>query len=96
MVDGLEEAQTFDGAAAWTPVWAVRDGSGDDAAALRQAIEGFTFPPGEGFVWIAAESQVARAIRAYVVEERGHKREWIKAAGYWRRGEADAHERIED
>ena len=35
-------------------------------------------------------------MRRYLTEERGHPKAWLKAAGYWTRGEADAHERIED
>jgi NADPH-dependent ferric siderophore reductase len=47
-------------------------------------------------VWIAGETQVARALRAHVLDTLGHKREWSKAAGYWTRGEADASGKIED
>lgn len=50
-------------------------------------------PPGEGHVFIAAEAGVARALRRHIVEERGHPREWTKAAGYWKRGRADASEK---
>ncbi len=38
----------------------------------------------------------ARALRAYVIEDRQHPREWTKAAGYWTRGQADAHDCMED
>jgi NADPH-dependent ferric siderophore reductase len=95
-VASLEEAQTFKTRANWTPVWCVRDGAVDDAALLRTVLEARDPPPGEGFVWIAAEAAVARALRSYILEHRQHPREWIKAAGYWARGKADAHERIED
>jgi NADPH-dependent ferric siderophore reductase len=91
-----EEKQTFDTKAAWTPVWCVRDGKTDDAALLQKALEGVTPPPGDGFVWIAAEAGVARALRNYLIQDRQHPREWIKAAGYWSRGKADSHTRIED
>jgi NADPH-dependent ferric siderophore reductase len=90
------EAQHVDTGAAWKPHWITRDGTADDAALLRQALAGFTLPPGEGFVWIAAEAAVARSLRGYITDERGHPRSWTKAAGYWKRGEADAHEKIED
>ncbi|WP_102226591.1 siderophore-interacting protein [Acidimangrovimonas sediminis] len=42
------------------------------------------------FVWIAAEGGVARALRRHLVEDRGHPLQWLKASGYWIRGEADA------
>lgn len=50
----------------------------------------------ETYVWIAAEASVARAIRKYLVEQRGLPLPWLKAAGYWSFGTADAHEKIED
>ena len=82
--------------AAWTPRWIARNGSPDDASLLRTALADYTLPSGEGFVWIAAEASVARSVRNYVIEDLGHPRQWTKAAGYWKRGQADAHEKIED
>jgi NADPH-dependent ferric siderophore reductase len=73
-----------------------RDVLSDDASLLRAALDDYALPEGEGFVWIAAEASVARNIRTYIVDERGHPRQWTKAAGYWKRGHADAHEKIED
>jgi len=90
------DAQRFATAASWSGHWIARGDSTDDAALLLAAMEGFTLPRGEGFVWIAAEAQAARAVRRHVVEVLGHPRAWTKAAGYWLRGVADAHERIED
>jgi NADPH-dependent ferric siderophore reductase len=39
---------------------------------------------------------VARALRTYVVEALGQPKAWVKAAGYWVLGEADAHVRIDN
>jgi len=47
-------------------------------------------------VWVAVETQAARAIRRYLRDERGIDKKWIKAAGYWQRGAVGAHERISD
>jgi NADPH-dependent ferric siderophore reductase len=90
------EAEDFDTKALWTPHWIARDASPDDSSLLRAALADYAWPNGEGFVWIAAEASVARNIRTYIVDERGHPRQWTKAAGYWKRGHADAHEKIED
>ena len=38
------------------------------------------------FIWIAAEATVARALKAYVLETRGHGPGWVKSAGYWVKG----------
>ena len=41
------------------------------------------------FVWIAAEANVARALRQQVLG-RGHQPAWLRAAGYWVEGQVDA------
>jgi NADPH-dependent ferric siderophore reductase len=92
----LGEAQQITTRAAWTPRWVTRQAGFDDAELLHAALAQFKFPAGDGFVWIAAEAAVARHLRSYVIDGRGHRREWTKAAGYWKRGVADAHEKIED
>jgi NADPH-dependent ferric siderophore reductase len=87
--------QAIETKAQWTPHWVTRDSQGnDDAATLRQAITGIQLPPGDGYVWIAAEAAVAKALRAYVLEERKHPAQWMRASGYWQRGEAGAHENL--
>ncbi|WP_455873456.1 SIP domain-containing protein [Rhizobium yanglingense] len=53
---------------------------------------GLTLPAGDGYVWIACETLVAKRLRAIMVDERQHPKAWIKAAGYWKRGQADFHE----
>lgn len=90
-----DEVMTFQSPAALTQTWLVRDGNDDDAAQLRAALDRFVLPGGDGFVWIAAEGAVARTLRQYMID-RGHPREWMKAAGYWARGKADGGGRIED
>jgi NADPH-dependent ferric siderophore reductase len=90
------ETHDFDTMAAWTPRWVTRDASSDDSSLLRAALADFAWPSGEGFVWIAAEASVARDIRSTIVDGFGQPRQWTKAAGYWKRGQAAAHEKIED
>ncbi|WP_174292763.1 siderophore-interacting protein [Sphingomonas bacterium] len=96
VVESFADIQAVRSDAAWTPVWVPRDGVSDDAALLQAAMAKHDMPPGDGFVWIAAEASVARAVRGYVLDERRHPREWIKAGGYWVRGKADAHDRMDD
>ena len=52
-------------------------------------------PRADAYVWIAAESQVARTLRGTVVAL-GFDPKAMKAAGYWRAGAVGAHEVIED
>lgn len=96
VIGGAGADQHFDTRAAWTPHWVTRHAGFDDAELLHAALADHPLPDGDGFVWIAAEASVARHLRGYMVDERGHPRAWVKAAGYWKRGIADAHEKIED
>lgn len=90
LVDGAESEQTLTSAAALDARWVHRQEGQDDAALLKAALATITPPPGEGFIWIGAETAIAKALRAHVLDTMGHPREWLKAAGYWTRGEADA------
>jgi len=89
-------AHRLDTQASWTPHWLTRHAGFDDAELLHAALADHSLPDGDGFVWIAAEASVARHLRGYMVEQRGHPRAWTKAAGCWKHGVADAHEKIED
>lgn len=91
------EIQVFDARAALSSLWVLRSEAGaDDAASLKAALAAHILPPGDGFIWIGAEAAVARSLRDYLITERGHPRAWMKAAGYWKRGQADAHEKLDD
>ena len=96
LVDCLADAQDVCTEANWTPHWVERDGRTDDSRLLRDALARYRLPPGDGYVWIGAEAAVARALRTELVEARGHPKSWLKAAGYWVRGAAGAHEKLSD
>ncbi len=94
-VDGPEERQIFETSAALSTRWVYRPLSdATNAEPLIAALAGIDIISGT-FVWIAAEASVARAIRAYLVEERGYPLTWIKASGYWAQGKADTTEKFE-
>ncbi|WP_334177065.1 siderophore-interacting protein [Pseudoxanthobacter sp.] len=63
---------------------------------LDAALAAFVPPPGDGHVWIAAESGVARRLRTLMLTHHNHPKAWLKAAAYWRRGAAGVHDKIED
>jgi NADPH-dependent ferric siderophore reductase len=94
-LDGPEDEQTFRTATQWRPIWVHRDGACDEAALLRAALADWRAPAGDGFVWIATEAMAARAIKEHMIADRGHPKEWLKAAGYWIKGEAGATIRLE-
>ncbi len=91
------EEQRFKTQAVWTPIWLHRgEPNKGDADLLRDRLADFTPPPGDGFIWIAGEAAIVRTLRAHMIEERHHPKAWVKAAGYWQRGKADAHVEIGD
>jgi NADPH-dependent ferric siderophore reductase len=91
VVGGPDDEQDFPTAAQWTGHWVHRGGAEkSDTDLLLGALASLPLPAGEGFVWIAAETTVAKALRAHMLDTRGHPRAWVKAAGYWTRGIADA------
>lgn len=94
VTDSLNE-QSFQGKARVDTLWVHRPlADAADAAPLLSALETIEIEP-ETFAWIAAEASVARALRTYLTQERHHPLAWLKAAGYWLKGQADAHEKIE-
>lgn len=96
-VTSTNEEQTFKTGAAHDALWVHRPlDRADDPVPLLSALQTLNLPEGDGFVWIAAEARVARAVRDDLVTSRGHPLTWTKAAGYWRKGVADAHVKLED
>lgn len=94
-VASRDEEQRFATAASHQAIWVHRPAHmADDAESLLAAVRAFTPPPGDGFVWIAAEAGVARALRTYVEEELRHPTAWLKASGYWVKGQADASDKM--
>ncbi|MBE3639980.1 SIP domain-containing protein [Mangrovicoccus algicola] len=94
-VSGAAEEQQWQGAAAHVAHWIHRADPADPALVL-EALRALQLPAGRGFVWIAAEAGVARALKRHMLEERGHPGEWLKASGYWTAGQSDAAEKSLD
>ena len=89
------DEQRFATVADHRPIWIHRPASAaDDPAPVLAALDALPWPSGDGYVWIAAEAGVARAVRSRV-QAAGHPAAWLRASGYWKRGVADAHETIE-
>ncbi|MGH6763114.1 MAG: siderophore-interacting protein [Phyllobacterium sp.] len=94
-VANAAEEQQLSSSAKADIVWVHRDGAeAGRNDLLRQAVaaQADRFPTGEAYAFIATESGVSKSIRQFLVEERGFDNEWVKAAGYWLYGQADAHE----
>ncbi|NMG37260.1 siderophore-interacting protein [Azoarcus sp. TTM-91] len=91
-VDEAAEELDLHSAATLALHW-VHRGAG---ASLREAVAALQLPPGEGYAWVACESDTARQLRQLLVEERGLPKNRVKAAGYWKRGAAATHESHDD
>lgn len=63
---------------------------------LPEAAAKLVLPAGEGYVWAAAESAVARAVRDVMVTQHQIGKRRIRAASYWKRGAAGVHESLDD
>ena len=97
-VADVDSTWTFDSAAEVAVTWAVRDGAPRGRAeALLSAVDTALddVDRKDAYVWIAAESTVAKALRTHLLAL-GFSAKSMKAAGYWRLGGAGAHDVIED
>lgn len=80
------EEQQLDCAADVTLRWLHRDGApAGEADRFAAALDALTLPPGNGYIWIACEGAAAKQLREQAIERFGQRKEWLKAASYWRR-----------
>lgn len=92
-VDNPAEEQRFETRADLTLTYLHRNGApAGTTTLLHDAVVAAQFPQGDAYAYIAGESQMSKAVRAHLTEQRGFNPEWVKAAGYWLLGVADAHE----
>ncbi len=77
--------------------WVHRHGAAPGTGtALVDALDAVLPAERDVHAWIACEIETARRLRSRLVDGHGLDRVQIKAAGYWRIGEADSAEKIED
>lgn len=67
----------------------------DDAEAMVAALAALPLPAGEGFVWCAGEASTMARLRELLLHSKGHPKEAMKVAAYWKQGAADFHETLE-
>ncbi len=58
-------------------------------ARLVETVRALPLPPGTGYAFVAGEAAASAAIRDHLIEVRGLDPDLVKAAAYWRQGEAD-------
>jgi NADPH-dependent ferric siderophore reductase len=92
-VDNLAEEQHFETEADLVLHYVHRNGQPAGTTSLiLDTIASVDFPPGDAYAYIAGESAMSKAVRTHLTDERHFNSEWVKAAGYWLLGTADAHE----
>jgi NADPH-dependent ferric siderophore reductase len=91
------EEQRFTSRATLDVTWLHRgaDAAASTASGLPAALERFTAPAGDGYAWVACESDVAKEIRTALVA-RGFNKDWLRVAAYWKRNVGDVHETLND
>lgn len=71
-------------------------GDAREGSLLEGALRQVVLPQGEGYVWAAGEAAAMKAVRQYLVGERGIDKKRIRASAYWKRGDAAVHETLDD
>jgi len=83
------DRRVFDSAAHVDLTWVATD------AQLLSAVRALALPAGDGYAWCAGEASCMAALRRELVDIKGHPRESIRAAAYWKRGAVGHHENLE-
>lgn len=92
-VDSAAEEQTFETRADLDLIYVHRNGAAAGTTTLLlDKLKTLDLPRGDAYAYVAGESQMSKAVRAHLTEVAGFNPEWVKAAGYWLLGQADAHE----
>ena len=64
-------------------------------AEMLSAVRALALPAGDGYAWCAGEAACMAALRRELVDVKGHPRDAIRAAAYWKRGATGHHENLE-
>jgi NADPH-dependent ferric siderophore reductase len=66
----------------------------DDSEKLLASVQALSLPAGEGFAWAAGEASLMKRIRKELAVEKGHPKEAMRVAAYWRHGAEGFHEEL--
>lgn len=81
-----DEIRTLPGAKHADVRWLTRDAAQPAGSALLEALAAFSWPIGEGRIYVGCEAEAMRRIRRVVVEASGLDRDRVITRGYWRIG----------
>jgi NADPH-dependent ferric siderophore reductase len=92
-VDNPAEEQSFDTTTDLSLTYVHRNGQAAGTTSLvLDAIKAASFPVGTAYAYLAGESSMSKSVRDHLTGQRGFNPEYVKAAGYWLLGVADAQE----
>jgi NADPH-dependent ferric siderophore reductase len=95
-VANASEQMSFTSSATFDVTWVHRDGArAGSIDGLERAARALRLPPGQGYAWVAAETNVAKHLRRTLIE-RGADKRWLRAAGYWKHGAEAIHDMHDD
>jgi NADPH-dependent ferric siderophore reductase len=81
---GPDDRQRFESAAHVTYEWIAGTGNGLRPSALLDAVKAYELPDSPGYLWLAGEAAISRAVRKYVRREQGWPIDRFEVIGYWR------------
>jgi NADPH-dependent ferric siderophore reductase len=94
-VAGPSSEQPLAGPPGMQVVWLHGGGRATDL--LERAARGTLIPGGATvFVWVAGEAGAIKPLRRWVRDELGLSKDHSSITGYWKRGQADTHEHLDD
>lgn len=67
----------------------------DSAPELLAAVAALQLPAGEGFAWGAGEAASMLRVRQLLVQDKAQPKEAMRIAAYWRQGQSDYHEELD-
>jgi NADPH-dependent ferric siderophore reductase len=94
-VDGPDDEIVFNTLADLTLHWVHRSARRGPTN-LNDALHGLFVPQNDVHTWVACEGEQAKRVRQQLIDDHGINPAWLKASGYWHRGEAGAHSSIGD
>lgn len=65
----------------------------DSSDAWLATLRALDLPAGSGYAWCAGEAALMAQARQVLLAEKGHPREDLKVAAYWKQGASDYHEK---
>ena len=89
-VDGPEDRLSFTALADADIHWIYRQ-----TQPLNEALKRMHLPQGGLHAWVACESAAAKLIRTQLIDDHGVPAGYVRASGYWRKGEPGVHDSID-